>query len=126
MPEQDAAVGQLAWLIAISCGVTHPAARLGRWSAQITRPGALPVDPFFFLIGADLRADDRLRGSRCGTSTRHRWLIDVQLACDALIVSAFIYVTGGITSYFSSLYALPIIAAASLQFRRGGMLRGAS
>ena len=37
-------------------------------------------------------------------------------------MSAFIYVTGGITSYFTSLYVLPIVAASTVQFRRGGML----
>ncbi len=52
---------------------------------------------------------------------RRRWLVDVQLACDALIISAFIALTGAATSYFSSLYFLPIIAAGSLQFRRGAM-----
>jgi two-component system sensor histidine kinase PilS (NtrC family) len=36
-------------------------------------------------------------------------------------VSAFILVTGGITSYFSSLYLLPIIAASTIRFRRGAL-----
>src|SRR5207249_11675847 len=49
-------------------------------------------------------------------------LIDLQLAVDALVVSAFIYFTGGIASYFSSLYVLPIVAASTVQFRRGGIL----
>jgi two-component system, NtrC family, sensor histidine kinase PilS len=53
---------------------------------------------------------------------RHRWLVDLQLAGDALIVSAFIYFTGGITSYFTSLYVLPIAAGSTVQFRRGGLL----
>jgi two-component system sensor histidine kinase PilS (NtrC family) len=53
---------------------------------------------------------------------RHRWLIDVQLASDALIVTAFIHFTGGIESVFSSLYVLPIIAGSTVQFRRGGLL----
>src|SRR5258708_21133473 len=52
----------------------------------------------------------------------HRWLVDVQLAVDALTVSAFIYFTGGITSYFTSLYVLPIVAGSTVQFRRGGLL----
>jgi two-component system sensor histidine kinase PilS (NtrC family) len=51
----------------------------------------------------------------------HPWLIDVQLACDALIVSAIVYLTGGVGSYFSSLYTLPIIAAAMVQSWRGGL-----
>ncbi len=87
---------------------------------QISRPGSFPVDPFFFLIGltyalsvvylATLRFVDR-----------HPWLLDVQLGADALLVSAFIHVTGGITSYFSSLYLLPIIAASTIRFRRGAL-----
>ena len=32
--------------------------------------------------------------------------------------------TGGIVSYFSSLYTLPIIAASTIQSRRGGMMVG--
>ena len=87
---------------------------------QLNRPGALPVDPFFFLIGltyalsvayiATLRFVDR-----------HPWLVDLQFGADAMLVSAFIYVTGGITSYFSSLLLLPIIAASTIQFRRGAV-----
>ena len=87
---------------------------------QISRPGAFPVDPFFFLIGltyalsviylATLRFVDR-----------HPWIADAQLGIDAVLVSAFIQVTGGITSYFSSLYVLPIIAASMLTFRRGAL-----
>ena len=87
---------------------------------QINRPGTLLVDPFFFLIGltyalsvvylATLRFVDR-----------HPWLIDLQLGADAVLVSAFIYVTGGVTSYFSSLFLLPIIAASTVRFRRGAI-----
>jgi two-component system, NtrC family, sensor histidine kinase PilS len=87
---------------------------------QLNRPGAFPVDPFFFLIGltyalsvvyiATLRLVDR-----------YPWLADVQLGADAMLVSAFIHVTGGITSYFSSLYVLPIIAASTIRFRRGAL-----
>ncbi len=52
---------------------------------------------------------------------RHTWLIDVQLACDGLIVSAIVYLTGGAASYFSMLYAMPIIAASTVQSWRGGL-----
>src|SRR5207244_672378 len=81
-------------------------------------PGTFPVDPFFFLIGLTyaltitytiaLRYVDR-----------YRWVVDLQLAADAIIVSVFVYLTGGITSYFSSLFVLPIVAASAVQFRRG-------
>src|ERR1019366_8269689 len=34
----------------------------------------------------------------------------------------FIYFTGGITSYFTSLYVLPVVAGSTVQARRGGLL----
>jgi two-component system sensor histidine kinase PilS (NtrC family) len=87
---------------------------------QLSRPGSFPVDPFFFLIGltyglsvmylATLRYADH-----------YGWLVDLQCAADALIVSAFIHVTGGVTSYFSSLYVLPIIAASSVRSGRAAI-----
>jgi two-component system, NtrC family, sensor histidine kinase PilS len=88
---------------------------------QITSPGAFPIDPFFFLIAL-------IYALTIGYAVliryvgEHRWLVDLQLAGDALIVSAFIYFTGGITSYFASLYVLPIVAASTVQFRRGGLM----
>jgi two-component system sensor histidine kinase PilS (NtrC family) len=87
---------------------------------QLSRPGAFPVDPFFFLIGLTYA----LSVVYIATSRfveRFPWLADVQLGVDAILVSAFIHVTGGITSYFSSLYLLPIIAASTIRFRRGAM-----
>jgi two-component system sensor histidine kinase PilS (NtrC family) len=87
---------------------------------QLNRPGVFPVDPFFFLIGltyglsviylVSLRYVDR-----------HAWLADVQFAADAMLVSAFIHITGGISSLFSTLYVLPIIAASTVRFRRGAI-----
>jgi two-component system sensor histidine kinase PilS (NtrC family) len=84
-------------------------------------PGAFTIDPLFALIGLTygltvvwtltLRFVDR-----------HGWLLDLQLACDALIVSAIVYLTGGVASYFSTLYTLPIIAASTVQSWRGGLM----
>src|SRR3712207_1892295 len=79
---------------------------------QVNRPGALPIDPFFFLIGLTY-ALSVVYLATLRFVERRRWLADLQLAGDALVVSAFIYVTGGITSYFSSLYLLPVIAAST-------------
>jgi two-component system, NtrC family, sensor histidine kinase PilS len=87
---------------------------------QLNRPGAFPVDPFFFLIGLTY-ALSVVYITTLGLVTRHPWLADVQLGADAILVSAFIHVTGGITSYFSSLYLLPIIAASTIRFRRGAL-----
>jgi two-component system sensor histidine kinase PilS (NtrC family) len=84
---------------------------------QISRPGAFPVDPFFALIGLTY-ALSVFYLATLRFAERHLWLVDLQFAVDALLVSAFIHVTGGITSNFSSLYLLPIIAASMIRFRR--------
>src|SRR5436190_11072444 len=89
--------------------------------AEIRQPGSFQIDPFFFLIGLTYAITIGY-AIALRFVERHRWLVDVQLAVDALIVSAFIYFTGGIASLFTSLYVLPIAAASSLQFRRGGLL----
>ena len=88
---------------------------------QLRGSGSFPTDPFFALIGLTygltvvwaltLRFVDRAP-----------WLIEVQLACDALIVSAIVHLTGGVASYLSSLYTLPIIAASTIQSWRGGLM----
>lgn len=87
---------------------------------QLRDPGALPINPFYFLVGltyavslgfiASLRFVDR-----------QPWLTDVHFAIDAVIVSAAVFVTGGVESLFTILYMLPIVAASTVQFRRGGL-----
>jgi two-component system, NtrC family, sensor histidine kinase PilS len=87
---------------------------------QLRDPGALPINPFYFLVGltyavslgfiASLQLVDRLP-----------WLTDVHFAIDAVIVSAAVFVTGGVASLFTILYMLPIVAASTVQFRRGGL-----
>jgi two-component system sensor histidine kinase PilS (NtrC family) len=84
-------------------------------------PGAFPVDPFFVLIGITY-ALTAFYGMVLKYTEKNRWLVDVQLGCDAVIVSAIVYITNGVSSYFSSLYTLPIIAASTIQSRRGGMM----
>jgi two-component system sensor histidine kinase PilS (NtrC family) len=84
---------------------------------QISRPGAFPVDPFFALIGLTY-ALSVFYLATLRFAERHPWLVDLQFGADALLVSAFIHVTGGITSNFSSLYLLPIIAASMIRYRR--------
>jgi two-component system sensor histidine kinase PilS (NtrC family) len=84
---------------------------------QISRPGAFPVDPFFSLIGLTYALSVFYLATLRFTE-RHPWLVDFQFGADALLVSAFIHVTGGITSNFSSLYLLPIIAASMIRYRR--------
>src|SRR5215216_1390339 len=103
---------KLKWLMAIRV-IISTLLLGGAILVQVTLPGALPVDPFFFLIGLNY-ALTIVYALTLKYVERRRWLVDLQLAGDALSVSAFIFVTGGVTSYFSSLYALPIIAASIL------------
>src|SRR6185436_1460185 len=88
---------------------------------EATAPGLFETDRLFFLIGLTYSLTLAYAIS-LRFIERNRWLIDLQLAGDALIVSAFIYFTGGITSYFTSLYVLPVVAASVVQFRRGGLM----
>jgi len=90
---------------------------------QINAPGSLPINPFFFLIGLTY-ALTFVYVALLRQAEQHRWLIDVQLACDAIIVSALVHMTNGVSSYFTSLYALPIIAASTIQSQRSGMMVG--
>jgi two-component system sensor histidine kinase PilS (NtrC family) len=90
---------------------------------QIKAPGTLPIDPFFVVIGVTY-ALTAVYSLLLKHVERHRWLVDLQLGCDAVIVSAIVYLTGGVTSFFSPLYALPIIAASTIESRRGGIMVG--
>src|SRR3989304_9395393 len=107
---------KLSWLIGIRT-IVSTALLGGAIVAQIKEPGSFPVDPFFFLIALTYGLT-LVYALTARYVVRYRWLIDVQLAGDALIVSAFIYFTGGIESVFSSLYVLPILAGSTVQFRR--------
>ena len=89
--------------------------------AQIAAPGSLPVDPFFLLIGLTFGLTIAY-ALTLRYVEENRWLVDLQLGGDVLIVTAFIYLTGGITSYFASLYVLVIVAASAVQFRRGALM----
>jgi two-component system sensor histidine kinase PilS (NtrC family) len=111
---------KLSWLIAIRA-IVSTALLGGAVVAQIRGPGSFPVDPFFFLIALTY-AVTLVYALTVRYAVRHRWLLDLQLAGDACTVSAFIYFTGGVTSFFSVLYVLPIVAASTVQFRRGGVL----
>jgi two-component system sensor histidine kinase PilS (NtrC family) len=89
--------------------------------AELVAPGTFPADPFFVLIACTY-ALSIFNLATLSAAERRRWLIDLQLVADAAIVSAFIFVTGGVASVFSFLYVLPIIAASMVQFRRGGLM----
>jgi two-component system sensor histidine kinase PilS (NtrC family) len=111
---------RVAWLIVVRAIIST--VLLGSATfMEVTAPGSFAVDPFFFLIGL-IYALTITYTLTLRFVDRHRWLADVQFAGDAIIVSAFIYITGGITSFFTSLYVLPIVAGSAIRSRRGGLL----
>jgi two-component system, NtrC family, sensor histidine kinase PilS len=87
---------------------------------QLIAPGSVPVDPFFFLIGLTY-ALSAIYAIALPAMLRWSWLVDLEFVFDACLVTAFIHFTGGVTSYFSLLYVLPVIGAASLQLRTGAL-----
>ena len=91
---------------------------------QLREPGAWPISPFFFLIGLTYAVSLGFIGS-LRVVDRHPWLTDVHFGIDAVIVSAAVFLTGGVESLFTILFMLPIVAASSVQSRRGGLLLAA-
>lgn len=51
-----------------------------------------------------------------------RWHAPLQVVCDAVMITALVYATGGHESYFISLYLLVIIVASILFTRKGAFL----
>ena len=87
---------------------------------QLRTPGAEPIDPFYFLVGLTYAVSLGFIAS-LGFVERWTWLTDVHFAIDAIVVSAAVFITGGVESLFAILYMLPIVAASTVQFRRGGL-----
>jgi len=108
---------KLLWLLAIRAAAVTVLLGAGIL-ADIGGPGR---DPFFYLLGLTygLTIVYVLTLTR---AERHAWLVDLQFAADAIIVSGIVFITGGVASPFSPLYALPIIAAGTIRFRRGSVI----
>ena len=87
---------------------------------QLREPDASSIDPFFFLIGLTYAVSLVSIGS-LQLVDRFPWLTDVHFSIDALLVSALVLLTGGVQSFFTILYMLPIVAASAMQMRRGGL-----
>ncbi len=87
---------------------------------QLRTPGGQPIDPFYFLVGLTYAVSLGFIAS-LQMVERLPWLTDVHFAIDAVVVSAAVFITGGVESLFAILYMLPIVAASTVQFRRGGL-----
>jgi two-component system, NtrC family, sensor histidine kinase PilS len=108
---------KLLWLAAIRAGAVTALLGAGIFAA-VSAPAR---DAFFLLIGLTY-ALTLVYLATLRRAERQPWLIDAQFVADAVIISGIVLVTGGALSYFSSLYALPIIAASSVRFLRGAVL----
>jgi two-component system sensor histidine kinase PilS (NtrC family) len=87
---------------------------------QLREPDTSSINPFFFLIGLTY-AVSLVSIGLLRFVDRSPWLTDVHFSIDALLVSALVLLTGGVQSFFTILYMLPIVAASATQFRRGGL-----
>lgn len=107
---------KLLWLAAI-----RAAAVTLLLGAGIFAPVGEPArDAFFLLIGLTY-ALTLVWLATLRRAEHAPLLLDLQFAADAVIISGVVLVTGGAQSYFSSLYALPIIAASTVRFLRGAV-----
>jgi len=105
----------MIWRLIITTILLGSAAAIQLNTEATAQPG-----PLYFLI-----AWTYALSAGCALSLRQTrrapWLIDLQLALDVLTVAGFVWVTGGIASYFSFLYVLPIMAASAMHFRKGAL-----
>jgi two-component system sensor histidine kinase PilS (NtrC family) len=110
---------RLARIIAARLGVSS--LLLGSAVAfGLANPDTLPVAPLVLLIAITYALNIGYLAT-LRAAVRFPVIIDLQFALDAVLVSACIHLTGGITSNFSSLYVLPIVAAGTVRGRRGAI-----
>jgi two-component system sensor histidine kinase PilS (NtrC family) len=116
---------QLRWLMILRV-VTVTTLLISAFAIELALKPGETVRPLFLLAAGTYGMvllyavlDRWLRG----TST----FLYVQLIGDALVITAFVRITGGIDSPMSFLYLLPVGVASSLLYRRGGLtVAGAS
>jgi len=110
---------QLRWLMILRV-VTITTLLISAFAIELLLMPGEGLRPLFLLAAAAYgtvlvyAALGRWLGSRPG-------LIYVQLIGDALVVTGFVGITGGLDSAMSFLYLLPICVASMLLYRRGGL-----
>jgi len=111
---------QLRWLMTLRV-VIITTLLIGAFSIELILRPADTLRPLFMLAAAAY-------GMVLFYALLDRWLtgtytfIVLQLIGDALIITSFVGITGGIDSPMSFLYLLPISVASMLLYRRGGMV----
>ncbi len=89
--------------------------------ARVRVPGPHETDRLFLLLAVAF-ALAAVWTAAVRAMPARRWLVDAQMAADAVVVSLAVLLTGGLDSLLVPLYGLPVVAAAVLQYRRGGLL----
>jgi len=111
---------QLRWLMILRV-VTVTTLLISAFAIELTLKPGQTLRPLFLLAAA-------IYGMVLLYAFLDRWLrgtpafIYTQLVGDALVVTAFVRITGGLDSPMSFLYMLPIAVAALLLVRRGGLI----
>lgn len=111
---------QLRWLMILRV-VTVTTLLISAFAVELTLKPGQTLRPLFVLAAV-------IYGMVLLYAVLDRWLegtpafIYMQLVGDALVVTAFVRITGGIDSPMSFLYLLPISVASLLLVRRGGMI----
>ena len=92
-------------------------------SGAVRRAGRAAGDPFFLLIALTyaLTAGYGLLLKR---AEQRPWIVDAQLAIDALLVSALVALPAGSSAISRRSISLPIIAASAVRSRRGSVTVG--
>jgi two-component system, NtrC family, sensor histidine kinase PilS len=110
---------QLRWLMILRV-VTVTTLLISAFAVELTLKPGQTLRPLFLLAAV-------IYGMVLLYAVLDRWLmgtpafIYMQLVGDALVVTAFVRITGGIDSPMSFLYLLPIAVASLLLVRRGGV-----
>jgi two-component system sensor histidine kinase PilS (NtrC family) len=111
---------QLRWLMILRV-VTVTTLLISAFAIELTLKPDQTLRPLFLLAAV-------IYGMVFLYACLDRWIkgtpafIYVQLVGDALVVTAFVRITGGLDSPMSFLYLLPIAVAALLLVRRGGLI----
>ncbi len=87
---------------------------------EFRTPGEGSVNPYFVLLGVTFAGSLALLGL-LKLVDRHPWTAFLHFTFDALLVSAGVHFTGGVNSLFTTMYALPILAASTVKLRGGGL-----
>ena len=114
--------GRLLWLIGLRLALVTILLGAGVL-AHVQARTTWTSDPFFFLLGLTYTLSV-VYALTLHHAERRRWLVDLQFGVDTCLISVLVLMTGGVTSFFSSLYALPILAASAVQDRQAGILVG--